>query len=374
MPSWFSSPAQRYRAILVGVLFVAIIVIAIAAWTALVPFFLGLLLAYLLLPIVNFIDRKAPRFMRRKGWSRPFAIIIVYISGLGSVAGILSYFVPAVSEQARIFVQAAPEYWKRVQGLFVYDLPDLLENIPPEIQEMVNVNIQKAASTLLDAAQRGFMATVRTVSQTVSFVLGAIIIPFWLFYVLNDEAKARKAVYNLIPEQARGDARCIAIIIDDLLGAYMRGQLLLCLLVGVLATIALLVLGVDLALLLGTLAGLLEVIPILGPYLGAILPILLALVKRPMLALWVAVAFTAIQQIENIFLVPRISGNAVRFHPAVVMVIVVVASEVAGLWGMLLAVPVAAMVRDVFQYLYLRTTERGATPEMALECLRASSL
>ena len=149
---------------------------------------------------------------------------------------------------------------------------------------------------------------------------------------------------------------------------------MLCLLVGAMSTVALLLLGVDLALLLGTLAGVFELIPILGPYLGAIAPVLLALAKRPLLALWVALAFAAIQQIENTFLVPHISGSAVRFHPAVVMVIVVVASEVAGLWGMLLAVPVAAMARDVYRYLYLRTTERGATPEMALECLRASSL
>lgn len=374
MPSWLSTPAQRCRALLVGVLFGFIIAILVAAWAALVPFFLGLLVAYLLLPVVDFIDRHSPRFMRRRGLSRPFSIILVYLAGIALVAGMLSYFVPAVSAQARIFVEVAPDYWERIQGLFAYQLPDLLEKVSPEIQETINVNIQKAAGTLLDAAQTGLMVTIKTVFQTVSFILGVIIIPFWLFYVLNDAARARKALYNLIPEQARGDVRCVATIIDDLLGAYMRGQLLLCVLVGVLATIALLALGVDLALLLGTLAGIFEVVPILGPYLGAIPPVLLALVKQPMLALWVVLAFAAIQQIENIFLVPRISGSAVRFHPAVVMVLVVVGSEVAGLWGMLLAVPLAAMGRDVYRYLYLRTTERGATPEMALECLRAGSL
>jgi predicted PurR-regulated permease PerM len=78
--------------------------------------------------------------------------------------------------------------------------------------------------------------------------------------------------------------------------------------------------------------------------------------------------------VENLFLVPRIAGSAVRFHPAVVMVIVVVGAEVAGIWGLLLGVPVAAIARDVYQYLYLRTTERGATPKMALDALRARSL
>ena len=112
----------------------------------------------------------------------------------------------------------------------------------------------------------------------------------------------------------------------------------------------------------------------LGPYLGAVPAVLIALLDRPVKALWVAVGFFAIQEIEGLFLVPRISGSAVRFHPAVVMVILVIGSEVAGIWGMLVAVPLAAAARDVFRYLYLRTTERGVTPEMALENLRARML
>jgi predicted PurR-regulated permease PerM len=167
--------------------------------------------------------------------------------------------------------------------------------------------------------------------------------------------------------------RCIFGILDGLLSSYLRGQLILCVLVGVMATISLVILGVDLALLLGTFAGIFELIPILGPYLGAVPAVLIALLKQPILAVWVALSFFAIQQIENLFLVPRIAGNAVRFHPAVVMVIVVVGAEVAGVWGMLLGVPLAAMVRDVSRYLYLRTTDRGATPEMAMDSLRAST-
>ena len=116
MPSWLGTPAQRYRAILIGVLVIGAVAVVVAAWTALIPFFLGLILAYLLLPIVNFIDEHAPRFMRRRGWSRPIAIIIVYVVGLGLVAGVLSYFVPEVSEQAKVFVKAAPGYLEKVQS------------------------------------------------------------------------------------------------------------------------------------------------------------------------------------------------------------------------------------------------------------------
>jgi predicted PurR-regulated permease PerM len=293
--------------------------------------------------------------------------------GIALTAGVLSYFIPAVTDQAEILASVLPNYVQRLQRLVTYDFGELLQEIPPEIQEAINTNLQKALGTVWDGMQRGLQVTVRTVSQTVSFVIGMVIVPFWLFYVLNDEARGRRAFYNAIPEVAREDVRCILSILDGLLSSYLRGQLILCVLVGTMSTIALALLGIDLALLLGTLAGIFELIPILGPYLGAVPAVLIALLRSPMLALWVALAFFAIQQIENLLMVPRIAGNAVRFHPAVVMIIVVVGAEVAGIWGMLLGVPLSAMVRDVFRYLYLRTTERGATPEMALESLRASA-
>ncbi len=373
MPSWLSTPAQRYRLVLVAAMTYLLVRLLVAAWAALVPFFLGMLLAYLLLPVVNVMDRNAPRLLRYRGLSRPLAIIIVYLVGIALTAGVLSYFIPAVTDQAEVLVSVFPTYLERAQGLLTYDVGQVLEGIPPEIQEAINTNLQSALGTVWDGLQRGLQVTVRTVSQTVSFIIGMVIVPFWLFYVLNDEARGRRAFYSAIPDVAREDVRCIFGILDGLLSSYLRGQLILCVLVGVMATITLVVFGIDLALLLGTFAGVFELVPILGPYLGAVPAVLIALLKRPILALWVALCFFAIQQIENLFLVPRIAGNAVRFHPAVVMIIVVVGAEVAGVWGMLLGVPLAAMVRDVFRYLYLRTTERGATPQMALESLRAST-
>jgi predicted PurR-regulated permease PerM len=177
-----------------------------------------------------------------------------------------------------------------------------------------------------------------------------------------------------VPAAARADVRNIMAIIDDLAGSYLRGQLILMALVGIMSTIMLLIFRVRLALLLGTFAGIFEIIPNLGPIIGAIPAVLVTLLESPIKAFWVAVGFIVIQQIENVILVPRIAGDAVHFHPAIIIVLVLVGAEVAGLWGMLLAVPLTAMVRDVAQYLYLRTTEKGATPQMAIETLRARTL
>ncbi|MHB0858537.1 MAG: AI-2E family transporter [Anaerolineae bacterium] len=369
---WYDSSNQRYRALLVGVLLLIVLLVLWKAWAALVPFFLGTILAYVLLPVVDFLDNRVQTLIRRRGLSRPLAILVVYIVGLALVAGVLAFIVPAVVEQAGALAEAAPAYWARLESFLGEDVSAFLENIPPEIQETVNANIERAIAGLVDALQMGLLVTIGTLTQTITYIIGLVIVPFWLFLVLNDTDRLRRGFFELVPEKARWDVEHILTIIDELLSSYVRGQALLAVIIGVTATTALMIIGVDLALLLGTIAGLFEVIPILGPWLGAIPAVLIALLTDPMKALWVAVSFFAIQQIENVVLVPRIAGNSVRFHPALVMVIVIVGSEVGGFWGLLLALPLTAMLRDVFQYLYLRTTERGATPDMAIEILRAN--
>ena len=214
------------------------------------------------------------------------------------------------------------------------------------------------------------MATIRTVSSTISFIIGLVVIPFWLFYILHDESRVKTGVLQALPERLRADVHCMARLIDDVLSAYIRGQLLLCLFVGGMATIALLAIGVPFALVLGLVAGIFEALPYVGPILGAIPALLVALLSDPASAIWVALAFFAIQQVENLVLVPRIAGESVQLHPAMVMVVLVVGNELAGFLGMLIAVPVTAIIRDVFKYLYLRLLDQPLAPDEAMTSIR----
>jgi predicted PurR-regulated permease PerM len=209
------------------------------------------------------------------------------------------------------------------------------------------------------------------VSSTVSFVIGLIVIPFWLFYILNDESQVKSGVMQALPQQLRADVQCMASLIDDVLSAYIRGQLLLCLFVGGMATIAMFFIGVPFALVLGIVAGIFEALPYVGPILGAIPAVVVALLSDPGSAVWVALAFFGIQQVENLVLVPRISGESVKLHPAMVMVVLVVGNELAGFWGMLIAVPVTAVIRDMFQYLYLRFLDEPLAPTEAMMSIRS---
>jgi len=371
-PAWWQDSNTRTRTLVTLAILAMLGWIVFSASAALVPFILGALAAYIMLPMVDFVDAHMPKFIRGRRASRPLSILIVYILVLGLVAGMMSYFVPLVTEQAATLSRRLPALWRQIESLLEYDLDELLAGISPQIQETIRTNVTQALNSLVDAAQKGVVRTVTQLTATISFVIGMVMVPIWMFYVLHDNRQMSRSFYEMVPASVRADVRAIITIVDELLSAYLRGRLLVCLIVGVAAIIVLLIFGVEMAVLLGTVAGVTEIIPIFGPYIGALAPVLMALLDRPIKALWIALAFFAIQQLENMFLTPRISGQAVRFHPAMVMVIVVVGAELAGIWGLILGVPVAAIIRDVARYLYLRTSEQGATPEMALETLRAS--
>jgi predicted PurR-regulated permease PerM len=151
--------------------------------------------------------------------------------------------------------------------------------------------------------------------------------------------------------------------VNRVLGAYIRAQLTLGVVVGVVASLGLFLLGIKFSVLLGLVAGVTELIPIIGPLLGAIPGVFVALATSPDKVIWVVLLYAGIQTVENTVLVPRIQSHAVGVHPAIVMVALMVGSETAGLWGVLLSVPVTAVGRDVFTYFHAEWSERDTPLE-----------
>ena len=368
------SPARRNRLILVAALVVIVGWMLYVARRALFPYILGLVIAYLVLPLVNFLDQRMPRFLRQRGLSRPAAILLVYLIVLGVIAGVIAFLVPVVVEQMQNLWADREDLARRGRELINEALIHYQASIPPEVRAAIEDSLSKAAGSIARAVQQGLVKTVVAVSSTVSFVLGMVVIPFWLFYILNDQAKVGQGVRNLIPDRLEADVVNIARIVDDILSAYIRGQLILCVAIGAMATVGLLIAGVRFAVLLGVVAGIFEAFPFVGPILGAIPGVIVAALQSPDKALWALVVFFAIQQIENLFLVPKVAGESVKLHPALVMVVLVVGNEALGIWGMLLAVPVTAIIRDVFKYLYLRTSEEGLSPQEALCRVRTETM
>jgi predicted PurR-regulated permease PerM len=374
LPQFSISPARRSRLILVVLLLLLVCWMLYVAKSALFPYIIGLVVAYLVLPLVNFLDRRMPSRLRDRNLSRPLSIIVVYLIIILFIAGNFAFLIPPVVEQGQVLWNRMPELAAKGRALGAEWLGKYQEAIPLDIQQRIQSNLEKLAGTIGQALQEGTTRTVSFISSTVGFFLGILVVPFWLFYILHDEAKVREGVLALIPDRIEPDLLNILRITDDIFSAYIRGQLILCLFIGGLATIGLLIVGVDFALLLGLIAGAFEILPFVGPILGAIPALIVAALQSPMTALWTLVVFIIIQQIENLFLVPRIASGSVKLHPALVMVVLVVGNEALGLWGMLLAVPLAAVIRDVFKYLYLRFSDEEVSPGEAMARVRTEKM
>jgi predicted PurR-regulated permease PerM len=358
IPNIQITPRQRNRLILVAIAVCVLLWLLDQSIGALGPFILALVLAYLMLPLVDLIARFMPRTV---------AILLVYLAFIGGVWAFFAWITPVIRHQVEDLTNQAPTYTAQVQH-WTADITQWYNNLPisDEVRQSIENSARNSLGAIGSAVQQGAVNTFRAVSRAMGFIVGLVIIPFWLFYVLKDKDRGIQAFNNMLPYGWRTDVWRIVRIINGVLSSYIRGQLLLGLAVGVATTIGLFVVGAPYAILLGIISGLTEIIPVVGPIIGAVPGVILAAFHPEgwVMVVKVLVVYALVQQLENNLLVPKIQGDSVKLHPSVIMVALVVGSQVGGLFGLIVAVPVAAILRDVYLYLYRRLTE-GYSPSEA---------
>ena len=358
-PRWFRLiPSQRNRLILVAVAVLGILWLLGQAGTGLVPFVFALVLAYLLTPLVDRLARRMPRAV---------AILLVYLAVIALLVGAGLLIIPGLVAQIRDFTTNSPRYLEQAQGL-ARDLQTQYEqlNLPPEVQTALENTVRSALSNVGGAVQAALVSTLTTVRSVFAFLAGFVVIPFFLFYVLKDKDRAGVWLKGIIPRQWQADLGRMARIANDILNDYIRGQLILGVVVGIATGAGLFLVGSRYWLVLAIIAGFTELIPVLGPIIGAIPGLALAAFQPEglPLVLKVLLVYIVVQQLENNLLVPKIQGDSVKLHPAIILLVLVVGGQVAGLIGLIAAVPIAAIIRDLYIYLYERGV-REVSPTVA---------
>ncbi len=364
MPAYLRRP----RLILFFIVFLLAAYLIWQARGAIIPFLFGLVIAYLLVPFVNMVQKTMPRALKERNLARPVAILLVYLFGLALIVASLLTIVPPIIGQVQSLYENLPDLYEEARLLVDQGLAEYRDVIPPALQQRFERNLQGFdPMVVLDPILGGTLQAVGAVRNFVSSLVGWIVIPFWLFFILNDNAGFLKGTMRLVPQEFRADAEGIRVIIDKVLSGYIRGQLLVALEIGVLSFIGLLLVGVEYSLLLGLIAGIFGVIPFIGAILGALPAIVVAFLQEPRLALWAILVFVVVQQIDNIIFSPRIMGRSVALHPAIIMVAIVVGTSLFGALGAIIAVPLTAVLRDIIQYIYIRIGEPLTTPVDALD-------
>ena len=332
--------------------------------SALTPFIVGALLIYILDPAVNLFSR-----LRVAGRSPPrwLAVLVVYaITFLVVVEGLALLLAPLINQLLQ-FVTDFPRLLAALDDALarlsaIYGSLDMPEALRDYIDELLAGLANSAPSIDLGA----LLPLARIIAGTVAGLFGFLIIPVWAFYILRDRVRLGEQLNSALPPAWRRDVWAVLHIVDRVVGRWIRAQLVLGLIVGAATYGGLLLLGtlidprfIQFALLLAVIAGVLELLPIIGPIISMIPTLLVALTTSdPLLAvIGVVVLYTAVQQVENAILVPKIQGDAVELHPSLIIFALIVGAAIAGLPGAILSIPIAAAARNVFRYLFRRLSE-----------------
>lgn len=289
--------------------------------------FISIILASAADPVVDtLVSKKVPR-----------GIVIgsIYILVIAMLGAVVYFIIPPMVEQLKQLATQLPNYFDYF-STFISNLSAIGGGQLADGQQNLDTisNFLNNLSTNIFATTRGFIGGF-TALLTI-FVL--------TLYLLLDERGIKNFFIALLPIKQKTQIQAIAHKVGQGLGAWFRGQLLLGLIIGVLVYIGLILLNVPYALTLAMLAGILELIPVIGPIISAIPAILISLSISPTTALMVAVFYILIQELENKLLVPKVMQRTVGLHPVTVIIVLLIGAKLMGLIGILLAVPVTTMI------------------------------
>jgi predicted PurR-regulated permease PerM len=324
--------------ITVALLLVAVAVVLWVVWVSrrvLIWTFVSAFFAVALSPAVDALQRR--RGLSRRG----AAAAVVYLIMIAIIAGLGALFIPTLVNQVNDLVDAAPGY---VQDLTHGRGPLGFLETKYHVVERVRDAVQGNGSGRLAGGATAALDVTRSV---VTFIAGVVTILFMTFFMLLEGTAWRDRFIALLPAGAQPRAHHIASEIAKTIGGYVTGNLLISVIAGFFTTIVLLIVGVPFALALGLLVAILDLIPLAGATLAAIIVTLVALTHSLTAAIIVGAFFIVYQQLENHLLQPIVYGRTVKLSPLAILIAVLVGAEVAGVIGALGAIPVAGTIQII---------------------------
>ncbi|MBC7320717.1 AI-2E family transporter [bacterium] len=313
-------------------------------------FFITGSLAYIINPTIT-------KFAHKLRLKKGLAIGIFYIMIISPIIAILVLILPILGNQIMSLVRDIPKYYEV--------LTDSLRHLQDTVQ--TNPEMQRLLDSFLTSIQpriENYLATIGvkafnfivTLTNSIFTLILAIVLNF---YFLIDMENIEKWFMNILPENIKDKTLNALKEINVSFKSFLKAQAILCLFVGIADGLGAWMLGVNYALILGIIAGFTEIIPYLGPFLGAVPAIVIALTISPWKALEIAIWYLVVQQIEAHFVVPNVMGKTMGLHPLTVIFSLLVFGKLLGFWGVILAVPISAIIKIVLKIYLTDVWKKG---------------
>ena len=328
-------------------------------WIIIPPLILAGAIVYVLNPFVT--------GLQRRGVARWLGSCLSYTLLLGLLTLVGYLVIPSIADQAGELADDFP----RIYEDLVTDLEDLGSKVG--ISDMDLPRYEELREELTEGSGSFFDEQLGRITDLTLGVLEAIflllIAPVVAFYFLLDLPKTRETVLGMIPRRHQAEITFVGRQLGTAVGGFLRGQLLVAVIVGVMTSVGFWLIDLPFWLLIGMIAGFLNIIPFVGPWVGGALGVLTALATRDLqTAVWAGLVALIVQQIDNHFVSPTVLRATVRLHPALIILGLIAGTALGGFWGVLLAVPVMASVKIVVGH-YWRTRVLGQSWEEAAEAM-----
>lgn len=325
---------QRTRWIALAV----ILVIIFFFWKALWPILIATVLFYLLNPVVDFLTAQ---LKLRREISTALALVIFCLA----VYLVATFVFPPFYLEFNQFVKQLPDLFNKAESsLNSFQSWYVANRLPGGVEGMIPGAIENLFSRLVALMQ----GTVQSALGLMSQLVMVIVIPIMAVYMLLDEKKLAHGVAQFVPEAHRSKFTAILKRLDQIMKNYIVGQAILCSIVAAVTLAGLWLLGVDYTIILAGVAAVAQLIPNVGPVIGMIPAVAVALLASPLTALNVILFYAVVQTILAYYLGPKILGDKLNLHPLTIIVAVVVLGGVMGFWGMLIAVPLVAVAKALY--------------------------
>ena len=355
--------SRTTKSFFVGFYILALLALLYAARALLTPLLISGLLAYLLNPLTRLLSRRFP--IQRKT-----AVRITYLAFILIVIAIPSSFTSLAARQVNRLADDVDSILVAVDR-FV-EAPIQLGRFTLDPPRETIVALDEEIRTLVSQGSTRAIESIRNLGTNLVWI---IIIFVSTYYLLRDGQQLRKSLLHQLPAGYRSDIERLLAEIDLVWSTYLRGQVILAAIIGILTGLSMALVGLRGALVIGLIAGVLDLIPSLGPLVGGVISVVVALVlgsnSLMVTNFWFAVIvggiFLVIQQFENIWLAPKILGDRLKLHPALVVIGVLGALALTGILGAFIVIPLIASIFIVNRYVYARLFDRDPWPEPVTE-------
>lgn len=311
--------------------------------TVFAPLLLAVFLYYILNPMVKLLERIKIK--------RLYAIILVFLLLIGAVAFLFMRMIPSLLNQLIQLAHSIPGAIKVIESwLASLNHEAWINNFPiNEYLQKFDAELGRILKGLIMNLSTGMSSVISSVTTT---LVTAVTAPIMLFYLLKDGHRFIPAISKYLPRNVQDDTAKLLHKMSQTLSSYISGQAMECVFVAICTFIGYELIGIQYAFLFAVIAGLTNMIPYLGPYLGLAPAVITTLFTSPVKALLCCVIVLIVQQIDSNIIYPNVIGKSLDIHPMTIIIILLIAGNIAGVLGMFLGVPVYAIAKTVFNYLY----------------------